>query len=1503
MGRSVLKRRVGYGLILAASALWLGCPADNTTGPSSDYDLTLSSAALTIVQGGNSPTTVTIGRTNFTGAVTLSLGSAPAGVTGSFNPAAPTGNSSTLTVTVGAGVAPGDYNLTVNGTSSAGNRSTPLTLTVTAAAPDYSLSLNPAALTINQADSNTTAVTITRINFPDAVPLTLGGAPAGVTGSFNPASPAGNTSTLKVKVGAGVTPGVYNLTVDGTGTPGNRSAALTLTVVPAPDYTLSLNPAALTINQGSNAPTTVTITRTNFPGAVTLSLGGAPANVTGVFNPAAPTTNTSTLTVTVGAGVTPGVYNLTVDGTGAPGNRSTALTLTVAPAPDYSLSLNPTALGIVQGSNAPTTVTITRTNFAGAVTLSLGGAPAGVTGVFVPNATTTNSSTLTVTVGAGVAAGIYNLTVDGTGTPGNRSTPLTLTVAAAPDYSLSLTPAALSVVQNDSNTTQVNITRIGSFAGPVNLSLGGAPAGVTASFNPAAPITNASTATIKVAASVAPGVYNLTVDGTATAGNHSTALTLTVLASDYSLSLNPTALTIIQGNNAPTTVTIGRTNFTNAVTLSLGGAPAGVTGAFVPNPTTANSSTLTVSVDPSVAAGVYNLTVDGTATIGNRSTALTLTVTAPDYSLAINPTALTINQADSNTSAVTITRINLFAGPVTLSLGGAPAGVTATFNPAAPIGTSSTATIHVGPSVTPGVYNLTVNGTATAGDHSTPLTLTVDPAPDYSLSINPTALTIDQGANAPTTVTITRTNFTGAVTLSLGGAPAGVTGAFVPNGTAGNTSTLTVTVGASVPTGVYNLTVDGTGAPGNRSMPLTLTVAQAPDYSLSLNPAALTIAQGGNAPTTITITRTNFTGAVTLSLGGAPAGVTTNFNPNNTTGDTSTLTLTVGASVAPGVYNLTVDGTGAPGSRSTPLTLTVTASDYSLSLNPTALTIVQGGNAPTTVTITRTNFTGAVTLTLGGAPAGVTNNIIPNNTTGNTSTLTITVGASVTPGVYNLTVDGTATGPGNRSTPLTLTVTATADYQLSLSPTSLGIVQGGNAPTTVTITRTNFTGTVTLSLVGAPAGVTGTFVPNATTTNSSTLTVTVDGGVAPGIYNLTVDGTGTPGSRSTPLTLTVIAVGPGNVTVDFSACAAANQPVWLAAQDGTGTAPWIVITPVGHVYTFSITSGKGGIAYVLDAGAGATTVVVVYRTQAEFVAGLPQGAICKPVGKSVSGTVAGIGATDFAQISLGGATASAQFATPNFTLNGVASGNQDLVGFTHDLFGSNPSVGIIRRDQDIPDMTSVTTMDFSTEGFAADTVTMTGVGLTGGENTLQSMSYYTGTGCVTNQLYLGQPAGASFLASGIPAGQQRVTDFHGLQLLAIGGAGTRVVTLSFHTFAAQTLTLGAAMPMPTINTLAGTYLRLQAVYMLPGDYQTTTFFTYNDGTKVVNINASFGYLGGAATTLGLDNFSGLAGWQDSFAPATSSTGDWSASGLGRNFTGNVCQEGATTKQAIISGNF
>jgi uncharacterized membrane protein len=122
--------------------------------------------------------------------------------------------------------------------------------------------------------------------------------------------------------------------------------------------------------------------------------------------------------------------------------------------------------------------------------------------------------------------------------------------------------------------------------------------------------------------------------------------------------------------------------------------------------------------------------------------------------------------------------------------------------------------------------------------------------------------------------------------------------------------------------------VTGTGAgvePATANFALTVTAAPAASYTLSLTNAALTIAQGASTPTTtVNVNRTNFTGEVTLSVGNLPAGVTAAFAPNPATGNTSVLTLTVGGAVAPGLYNLTVNGAGTAGNQSTPLALTVT---------------------------------------------------------------------------------------------------------------------------------------------------------------------------------------------------------------------------------------------------------------------------------------------------------------------------------------------------------------------------------------------------------------------------------------------------------------------------------------------------------------------------------------------------------------------------------------------------
>jgi uncharacterized membrane protein len=204
------------------------------------------------------------------------------------------------------------------------------------------------------------------------------------------------------------------------------------------EIALALSATSATVEQGNATSATATLTRSGgFTGPVQFAVTGAPAGITAtVSNPQTTGLVTSgTLNVEVGPAAAPGTYQLTVTGTGAgvsPATANFALTVTAAPAASYTLSLTSAALAIAQGASTPTTtVNINRTNFTGEVTLSVANLPSGVTAAFAPHPVTGNTSVLTLSVGGAVTPGEYNLTVNGTGTAGNQSTPLVLTVTAA----------------------------------------------------------------------------------------------------------------------------------------------------------------------------------------------------------------------------------------------------------------------------------------------------------------------------------------------------------------------------------------------------------------------------------------------------------------------------------------------------------------------------------------------------------------------------------------------------------------------------------------------------------------------------------------------------------------------------------------------------------------------------------------------------------------------------------------------------------------------------------------------------------------------------------------------------------------------------------------------------------------------------------------------------------------------------------------------------------------
>lgn len=97
---------------------------------------------------------------------------------------------------------------------------------------------------------------------------------------------------------------------------------------------------------------------------------------------------------------------------------------------------------------------------------------------------------------------------------------------------------------------------------------------------------------------------------------------------DFSLSNTPTDLSVTQGSNGTTTVSLTPINeFVGDVSLSASGLPSGVTATFASNPTT-SSSLISFAASSTTTPGTSMVTITGVSGILTHSTSLSLTINA-----------------------------------------------------------------------------------------------------------------------------------------------------------------------------------------------------------------------------------------------------------------------------------------------------------------------------------------------------------------------------------------------------------------------------------------------------------------------------------------------------------------------------------------------------------------------------------------------------------------------------------------------------------------------------------------------------------------------------------------------------------------------------------------------------------------------------------------------------------------------------------------------------------
>src|ERR1700730_9032352 len=226
--------------------------------------------------------------------------------------------------------------------------------------------------------------------------------------------------------------------------------------------------------------------------------------------------------------------------------------------------------------------------------------------------------------------------------------------------------------------------------------------------------------------------------------------------------------------------------------------------------------------------------------------------------------------------------------------------------------------------------------------------------------------------------------------------------------------------------------------------------------------------------------------------------------------------------------------------------------DFSISANPTSLSLLQGASGTSTISTALVSGTaGSVSLTVSGTPAGASAAVNPTSVTvGNSSTLTVNAGTAA-PGTYAITVTGTE-GTVTHATTVSVTVSPSGGAGITNGGVESGTLAGGNSSGAATsISTTPHTGTYSAQL--------GSTSPtNGDSNIAQTFTAPSAGGTLGFYYQVHC---------------------PDTVTYDWATATlkdnTANTTTTVLPKTCTNTATWVQDTATltsGHSYTLTLTS-------------------------------------------------------------------------------------------------------------------------------------------------------------------------------------------------------------------------------------------------------------------------------------------------------------------------------------------
>jgi hypothetical protein len=869
-----------------------------------------------------------------------------------------------LPISAGAAVVPGSYpanvHFNVPKTGQSGN--VPVTVNVSAG-PDFTLLAAPTPITIPRGQTGNVLISLNPLNgFGSAGEVANATIPAiqSITPSPNAFNVGvGKPTSVAFTVAANAAPGTYSAPVNATaaGVPGIRTVSVSIIVPPPPDFTLTATPPTLTLSAGATGTITFKMTALNgWNTPTTLSIPTIP-NVT-----ASPTTGafpgaggSIDVTFTANVGAPNGTLPFTATASTPPVNivttRSAAATIVIQPPPDFSLTVTPLSVKVLQGDAGSVTVTANPLyGFGGTVTATFP-AISGVT--FSSSSPGPGPGTFLVPAGGSTAvqfattpstpAGTSTVAFVGTapGITGSRTGSFSLTVDPKPDFNLIVQPPTATLAVGGTTQVTVTVRGLNTFAGSVDVAAPTTIQGISFS-PPTATIPVGGSAAFTVTASAAAtgsagGIFAGT--SAAVAGVRTAPFTVSITtAPDFQVQLTPPSLVLPAGASGPSSVSIVSINGfggTFNVTIT---PPAGITVAplSIPNVAASTSTPLNVTIASGV-SGVFDVPVSATSTQTGlvRSATLRVSVPAQDYTLTAVPASLVLAPGGSAPVTITSNPINGFGGTVTV-VPALPPGVDVDQKSfALAPGESKTVTVSL-LSGAASFVTLPFNGTTPGGpSHSVSVPISSQTTPDFTIAVTPAVINLSPGGRFyPVNVSLVPINgWSSSVDVTATGS-LGIT--IVPSAftiQAGVLSPVEIRAADDAPPGAVTLTFKASGANGGAGVTVTRTVnvqvtVAAADFNVRVTPPAPSVVAGRTADLSFVLEPIGgFGGTAVVTPVSLPPGVTlTPPQPSLTPNVAQAATLSIPRGLSPGAYALVfrADEVPSPNVRRRPLLISKT---------------------------------------------------------------------------------------------------------------------------------------------------------------------------------------------------------------------------------------------------------------------------------------------------------------------------------------------------------------------------------------------------------------------------------------------------------------------------------------------------------------------------------------------------------------------------------------------------